>query len=253
MKVIILSSGVSSRLKPLTDNIHKCLIPLCSKTLIEYQLDAITKVEGIEEIIIIIGHKGELIRSKIGEKYNGIIIKYIENDCYSSKKINYTLSLAKNEVLNQDFIYMEGDLLFHPEILGKLVQNSKPDCLIADKNCQSKKVDTIITGKNDLVESLQFKEHGDFSQDIASISNFIGEMVLLIKFGKELGKQLMRRLDHYGYEGDEKHLYSIFNEIFTENKMNYLTIESVPWVEIDNFEDLKKADSVCKEIWSQKC
>ena len=41
MKAIILAAGASKRLRPLTDDIPKCLIQIGEKPILEYQLDAV--------------------------------------------------------------------------------------------------------------------------------------------------------------------------------------------------------------------
>lgn len=51
MKAILLAAGLGSRLKPLTDTIPKCLVPIKGKPLLAYWLDKLIKL-GITEILI---------------------------------------------------------------------------------------------------------------------------------------------------------------------------------------------------------
>ena len=41
-EVILLAAGVGSRLKPITDYIPKCLVPICGEPLLKIWLDKLT-------------------------------------------------------------------------------------------------------------------------------------------------------------------------------------------------------------------
>ena len=65
MKIIVLAAGQGTRLRPLTDNIPKCMVPLNGKPLIDYQLD-LFKSKSIKEITVV-GDPG-LVETKIFNK-----------------------------------------------------------------------------------------------------------------------------------------------------------------------------------------
>lgn len=69
MKAIILAAGEGKRLRPLTDNIPKCLIPINRKPLLEYWLDNCDK-SGVDEVLV----NGHYLTDKV-EKYLGTIRK----------------------------------------------------------------------------------------------------------------------------------------------------------------------------------
>jgi mannose-1-phosphate guanylyltransferase len=43
MRAILLAAGLGTRLRPITDKIPKCLVPINGKPLIDYWLEAIDK------------------------------------------------------------------------------------------------------------------------------------------------------------------------------------------------------------------
>lgn len=51
MKALLLAAGLGTRLRPVTDTIQKCLVPIAGKPLIEYWLDALTKA-GVKDFLI---------------------------------------------------------------------------------------------------------------------------------------------------------------------------------------------------------
>ena len=77
--VIILCGGLATRLRPLTETIPKSLIDVAGKPFLEYQLIAL-KEQGVEHVILSVGHLGNQIRDKIGDGGRfGLIIQYVSD------------------------------------------------------------------------------------------------------------------------------------------------------------------------------
>jgi len=51
VKAFLLAAGLGTRLKPLTDRVPKCLVPVCGRPLLAYWLDLLT-AHGIERILV---------------------------------------------------------------------------------------------------------------------------------------------------------------------------------------------------------
>ena len=51
MRALLLSAGIGSRLRPLTDRTPKCLVPILGRPLIDYWLDW-TLGQGMEKVLI---------------------------------------------------------------------------------------------------------------------------------------------------------------------------------------------------------
>ena len=184
--------------------------------------------------------KAELIKSKLGDHYDGINIKYLFNPHYSTRNIDYSLYLAKDEVIGEDFIYLEADIFFHPNILKIIVDSFFENCLIVDPNPKSDKVDTLVLGKSNKVTGLIFKDHGDLKNEIKEHAEVVGELVTLIKFNTEASRFLFNELEKSVFEGPTT-LNRVFERCFQVKMMNYINASGHPWVEIDNYNDLKKA------------
>lgn len=60
MKAMIFAAGLGTRLKPLTDNMPKALVPIAGKPMLEHVIDKL-KASGFTEIVINIHHFGEQI------------------------------------------------------------------------------------------------------------------------------------------------------------------------------------------------
>ncbi|MDI6644189.1 MAG: sugar phosphate nucleotidyltransferase [Methanobacteriaceae archaeon] len=108
MKALILAGGKGTRLRPYTTTIPKPLMPIGDKAILEIVVHQL-KEAGYDDIIMSIGHLGELIMAFFGDgsKY-GVNISYTKEE----KPLGTAgpLSLVKNEI-DGPFLMMNGDVL----------------------------------------------------------------------------------------------------------------------------------------------
>lgn len=92
MKSIIIAAGMGNRLRPLTNNLPKCMLKFKGKTLLQRQLEVFRSCK-IENIVLIKGYKKEKI------DYPGI--KYYINDNYQNNNILNSLFYTDLVILVQ--------------------------------------------------------------------------------------------------------------------------------------------------------
>jgi NDP-sugar pyrophosphorylase family protein len=69
MKAMIFAAGLGTRLKPLTDNMPKALVPLAGKTLLQWQIERL-KSAGITDIVVNVHHFPDMIIDYLKEHHN---------------------------------------------------------------------------------------------------------------------------------------------------------------------------------------
>ncbi|GAB4315445.1 MAG: hypothetical protein Kow0019_15590 [Methanobacteriaceae archaeon] len=108
MKALILAGGKGRRLQPYTTTIPKPLMPIGDKAIMEIVVQQL-KEYGFSDIIMSIGHLGELIMAFFGDgsKYD-VKIEYTKED----KPLGTAgpLSLIRDDV-KEPFLMMNGDVL----------------------------------------------------------------------------------------------------------------------------------------------
>ena len=76
MKAIILSGGLGLRLRPLTDDKPKALIPVKGRPISEYQMEWLMKEGGVDGVTFACGYKWEKLKEHFGSSFRGIPVGY---------------------------------------------------------------------------------------------------------------------------------------------------------------------------------
>ncbi|MDD2886742.1 MAG: nucleotidyltransferase family protein [Aliarcobacter sp.] len=109
MKAILLAAGLGTRLKPITNSIPKCLVPINGKPLLQYWLENLNKV-GVNEFLINTHY------------FNEQVEKFIEDSPFKNKiTLVYEKELLNTGgtiLNNKNFINNEPFLLIHADNLS---------------------------------------------------------------------------------------------------------------------------------------
>ena len=121
MKAVIIAAGEGKRLMPITSSRPKPMIPLAGKPLLEHTILGL-KEAGIDEILLIVGYKEDIIRNYFG---NGIAkfqikIEYKTQEEYLGTA--HAFGYAKDFIKDEPFLMMYGDLLVEPKVYQEIVQ-----------------------------------------------------------------------------------------------------------------------------------
>lgn len=77
---VVLAAGLGSRIKPLSFDTPKPLLPVCNKPIMQYQIEAMAAI-GITSVIVVVGHLKEKIIGYFGDgAWLGVKIRYIEQE-----------------------------------------------------------------------------------------------------------------------------------------------------------------------------
>jgi mannose-1-phosphate guanylyltransferase len=109
MKVILLAAGLGTRLRPLTDNTPKCLVPINGKPLLEYWLDMLTKA-GVKDILVNLHYLPEKVREYINRSQYKDLVKTVYEEVL--------LGTGGTLVNNKSFICKDEIMLVHADNLS---------------------------------------------------------------------------------------------------------------------------------------
>lgn len=140
MQALILAAGKSTRAYPLTLTRPKPLLKVANRTLLEHNLENLRGF--VNEAVIVVGYKKNLIKRRLGNKYKNIKIRYVEQKRQLGTA--HAVSLAepyiedKFVLLMADDIYSKDDVrncVRHDySILTAKADNSQNFGVVAEKN-----------------------------------------------------------------------------------------------------------------------
>ncbi len=146
IKAVILAGGNGVRMQPMTIIKPKPLIQVVDKSIIEHNLDSLDGL--VKEVIIVIGYKGEMIKSLIGDKYKSMKIRYVvqENQVGTGDAAYKSIDFIDDKfiLLNGDDLYSKGDI--------KNVLKKCPSILLG--NVKNPSFFGVVECQNDYVKNL---------------------------------------------------------------------------------------------------
>lgn len=234
MKAVILAAGLGSRLRPITDEVPKCMVPVNGIRIIDKQIDNLLQNE-ISEIYVVDGYKAEILASHLKEIYPQVHI--VSNPRYSETNNMYSLYLTAQYVKGDEFLLMNSDVYYDSNIISGMLKGSDLSKIACDKSGymeESMKITLEGDKINHISKKISSKEHYAVSIDVYRISKRDSELLF-----KEIEETILVRKDENSWT--EVALDNIFENA---NFIPYV-IEG-RWFEIDNHDDLHRAEDIFK-------
>ena len=228
-RAIILAAGTSSRLHPLTKKIPKCLLKIGNTTILDYNIDILTRA-GVDDIVIVVGHQGHLIEEKYEDKFE--CIKYPDFDKTNNL---YTLNYI-SKYLEGETIILFSDILVDLQTLKKCIYSDSDFCLLVHrKNILEETMRVVIKHKS-------IKQVGSHIPSSNADGNFVGISRFTSRASKLL-RQKIKSICKTGKKLQEYYTVSL-NELVKDGERIEFCVVETPWIEIDTLEDYEMAKKV---------
>lgn len=245
IKAIILAAGRGSRMKAFTEDVPKCLVPLCGQSLLERQIKVLKKA-GINDITLVGGYKAK--------KLETLGLPIVINRRYAETNMVYTLFLAE-KTMNQadDLIISYGDIVYEPKVLEALLICNAPLCIAVDSNWReywSIRMDNPLEDAETLImeEGNRVVELGKKTEDYNYIQ---GQYMGLIKVAGDHVESFVRTWHSMDrskiYDGkdiDNMYMTSYLQYLIDTGWEARAALTNNGWLEVDTDRDLKIYESL---------
>lgn len=120
---LLLAAGTGSRLRPLTDDSPKCLTEVGGETILGRLVDNL-RSQRIKRLVVVTGYLDNCVREFLDRNAADMQVDYVFNSVYQTTNNIYSLWLARDAV-QEPFLLVESDLVFHGEMLKELLTPNK--------------------------------------------------------------------------------------------------------------------------------
>src|SRR5262245_22977790 len=233
MKAIILNAGYGGRLRPATDGLPKCLLPIdADHPVLEMQLRTLERC-GIRNVTIMIGYAAEKIEHFLAtHPVASLTVQTRYNPFFATTNTAVTCWLAIRD-MTEDFVLLNGDTLFDTEILRRVLAAPEAPLVMAIDQKASYDADDM---KVNLTNRRRLKAVGKSLPD----SEIDGESIGLMAFRAKGVAAFRSALETAVRDPENLRLWyhDIINLMTSTLPVNTVLIKGLWWREIDTSQDL---------------
>lgn len=247
-RALILAAGQGTRLRPLTNNKPKCLVPLLGKSLLERQVKTL-RDNGITNIHIATGFCSEQIEAL------GFDISL--NPRFAETNMLETFFSAKEFILQDgDLIIAYGDIVYESENLTALLACEDEIALMIDakwKDLWSIRLENPL----DDAETLVMDKNGyviELGKKTDSYEHIQGQYTGLIKIRADkindfinFYKQLDRNNMYDGKDFNNMYMTSFLQQLIDAGWKAKAVLVDNGWLEVDSVDDLEHYEKMAKD------
>lgn len=128
MRAVILAAGAATRLRPLTDETPKCLLPVDGVPILRRAV-AVLLETGVTELVIVTGFHAEKIRAAMTSWFPDVKVTWINNDEWATTNNSVSLLMTQPVVEGEPFLMMDADIVFDRGVVDALLRSPHGDVL----------------------------------------------------------------------------------------------------------------------------
>jgi len=236
---LVLAAGAGRRLRPYTDTLPKALVPVDGETTIMDISLRNLAAAGLTDVTIVVGYRAGAVEERkaaFEEKY-GVKITLVHNDKAEEWNNAYSLWLARDRFA-EGALLVNGDTV-HPVSVEHTLLNSRgPGILLAVDNVKKladEEMKTVFSTDGRLTKITKLMDPAE------AFGEYIGATVIEATAAADLADALKTT-----WERDPNLYYEDGYQEYANRggEIRAATIGDIPWVEVDNHDDLTKAREI---------
>lgn len=232
MKAVILAAGLGSRLRPITNEVPKCMVPVNGIRIIDKQIDNLLS-NGVTEIYVVDGYKAEVLADHLKDIYPQVCI--VSNPRYEETNNMYSLYLTSHYVKGKEFLLMNSDVYYDASVIKGMIEGENQSKIACDRSGY-------------LEESMKITLEGERINHISkkiTENEFYAVSIDVYRISKEDSFTLFKEVENtiIGRQDENSWTEVALDNIFKDANFKPYVIEG-RWFEIDNHDDLHKAEVI---------
>lgn len=240
---VILSAGQGKRLSPLTDSRPKCLVPIASRPILEWQVRALVEA-GVDDITVVTGFRAGDVEAMLRTLGVDARLRTVYNPFYAVAD-NIVSVWQAREFIGGDTLLINGDTLFEPALAARVLTEARaPISVTIDHkdHFDSDDMKVRIDGDRLLAIGKQLEDPVD------------GESIGMIRFRDGGGARFVARLEQLlrDPESLRRWYLSVIDELAREGGVGVVPISGLAWSEVDFPRDLPIAEMAVSQALARR-
>lgn len=236
MRAVILAAGRGQRLKASGWEDPKCLLPVGGTTLLDNMLDTLAR-HGVRHVVLAVGYRQERLRRHLERRDGDFGFTFVENPDYATTSTIHSLWLCR-ELLDEDVLYMNGDVYFHPEVVTRLLARGGNRLAVDGKRCADEEVKVVLDG------SARIERIGKTLDPSECDGEFLG----VARFAAAGRAPFLEALERHNEDlGNRNLIFEVaLDEVLDAVPSYAVDVSDLPAVEIDFPEDWEEAKRLAR-------
>lgn len=232
---VILVAGVGTRLRPLTVDRPKALVQVGERTIMLRAIELLL-ARGIREIVLATGYREDQIRKAVAEVPARVTL--CPNPDYASTQNSVSLGLCRPALVGKSFLKLDGDLVFDPRVLDRLLAADAELAVAVDSrrelDAEAMKIRINSAGIAAFGKALPVSEAHAETLGIEGLSARAAGLVF-----DAIDDAVARGQRDLYYE-------DVYSSLIASGQLHAQAVEAgdLEWSEVDDHDDLERARSV---------
>jgi len=238
MHAIILAAGRGSRLAQYNPEGHpKCLMTFGGRSLLARHLELLQRF-GVRQTHLVVGYEADRIVEHVSTLALRPDIALHFNPRYELGSVLSLLAAGETLRSGEPVLVMDADVLYHPDILQRLVATRIDNCYLLDRD--------FLPGDEPVKIAVRDGRMVEFRKRLAEGLEYdtLGESVGFFRFAPEVAAHIADACARYDAEGlaDAPHEEAL-RDVLLERPQDFgfEDVSGLPWIEIDFPDDVRRA------------
>lgn len=233
----MLAAGMGLRLGEHWQDKPKVLLEYGGKTLLERHVEILQGL-GIDELVMGVGFRSELIRADIERIGAAGYVRTIDNPEYEQGPIRTMWVLRDAYGCGEPVLHMDADVLYDRRLMKRLIDAPAANCFALDRRIGDGEDPVRLCISNGVLVEIHKRPRLAYDN--------CGEWVGFAKFSPAIGTRIGPATERYLTKDTSKMIYEeVYRDLILESPPGTFAVEDItglPWIEIDFPEDLARAE-----------